>query len=321
MKKFLKHIALGFLVFIVINALIAIKYEYPNYKAIKNKTHRNFLKWDAMHSNKNSYDLIVIGTSRSYAAFNPVVIDSILGVNSYNMGTSAQDIVETYYALQEIFEYQDPKYIVLDLFFESGDDSHDYYQIFSNSSFFKSKRRQLNLISEGYGSTGFLNYSIPLVKFKNYIKQDVISLFKNNKSLREENNWIKGHLHDTLTVTEEIVAGFGPISNFENTTFSRERFKTYFQKINELVTANDAQLICTRAPYPPHRFTLSDTDDEGNFFESYTAAENVHFIDINKIDNFNTIYFDTDFSDYHHANYRGAKKASEHLAEFIKLIN
>lgn len=320
MKKFLKNIALGVLVFIMINVIVFGFYEYPSYKAIENKTHRNYLKWEAIHNNSNTFDMIIIGTSRSYAAYNPIIFDSILNTNSYNMSTSAQDIAETYYALEEIYEYQKPKYIVLDLFFEAADDSYDYYQIFSNSSFFKSNKRRFDLISDGYGSSGFLNYVLPIVRFKNYIKQDVVKLFNNKKSLRTEDNWIKGYLYDTLTVGKQEILNFNPISNFENTTFSKKRFNKYFNRINDLVKLNNSKLICLRAPYPPSRLKLKDTDDEGAYFKEITTKANVSFFDINTIDEYYEIYKNQDFADYHHANHKGAKKASLEAAEYIKQI-
>ena len=318
MKKFLKHFALGLLVFIIVNTIISVIYEYPTYKSVQNKTNRNYLKWEAIHQNKNNFDMVIIGTSRTYASFNPTIIDSALNTNSYNMATSAQDIAETYYSLQEIFEYQKPKYVILDLFFPSSDNSHDYYQTFSNSSFFNSNERRFNLITEGYGTTGILNYSIPVVKFKNYIKQDIVGLFSNNKSLRKEDIWIKGYLYDTLTVSKTQISNFNPISNFENTTFNKTRFNTYFNKISNLVSSNNSKLICVRTPYPPSRLKLNDIDDEGSYFKTYMAKANIPFYDLNSFKNYNYIYRDQDFADYHHPNYRGAKKATNQLIEAIK---
>ncbi|MBO3097916.1 SGNH/GDSL hydrolase family protein [Gelidibacter pelagius] len=320
MKKFLKQVSLGVLVFILVNVIIAIIYEYPTHKSVRNKTNRNYLKWEAIHQNKNTYDLIIVGTSRAYASFNPIIIDSFLNTNSYNMATSAQDIAETYYSLEEIFEYQKPKYIILDLFFEASDDIYDYYQTYSNSSFFNSNQRRYNLIAKGYGTAGILNFSIPVVKFKNYIKQDIIGVFSNNKSLRKEDQWIKGYLHDTLTASKAQVSNFGPISNFENTTFDKNRFDKYFKKIEHLVKSNNAKLVCVRTAYPPSRLKLSKTDDEGAYFKTYMAKENNPYFDLNNFIDDHTIYTDQDFADYHHPNYKGAQKASMQLVEAIKRI-
>jgi hypothetical protein len=318
MKNFIKQGALGLLAFIIVNIIIAIIYEYPTYKSVQNQTNRNYLKWEAIHQNENSIDLVIIGTSRTYASFNPTIIDSVLHTNSYNMATSAQDIAETYYSLQEIFEYQNPKYVILDLFFQTSDDSFDYYQTFSNSSFFNSTKRKFNLITEGYGTSGLLNYSIPVFKFKNYIKQDLVGLFSDNKSLRKEDTWIKGYLHDTLTVSNTEIANFDAISNYENINFNKDRFNIYFNKINNLVKHNNSQLICVRTPYPPTRLNLTKIDDEGDYFQTYMENAKVPYFDLNNYKNEDYIYKDQDFADYHHPNYKGAQKASMQLIEVIK---
>ncbi|WP_179338830.1 hypothetical protein [Winogradskyella ludwigii] len=321
MKKFLKQFALGLLAFIIVNAIIAGIYEYPTYKSVQNKTNRNYLKWEAIHKNKNSLDLIIIGTSRCYAAFNPKIIDSVLHTNSYNMATSAQDIAETYYSLQEIFDYQSPKYVVIDMFFEASDTSYDYFQTFSNSSFFNSTERKLNLVYDGYGTTGILNYSIPVFKFNNYIKQDLASLFSNNKLVRNEDTWIKGYLYDTQIVSDDDISNFQPIENFETSTFSKDRFNNYFNKIKDLVKSHNAELICVRTAYPPTRIELTETDDEATYFTSYLTEEKVPFFDLNSFKSDQYIYKDQDFADYHHANYKGAKKASLQLTDIFKQIN
>ncbi len=321
MKKFLKQFIYGLLAFSILNVLIAVIYEYPTHQSVKNKTNRNYLKWEAIHQDENTFDLIIIGTSRTYASFNPVIIDSVLHTNAYNMATSAQDIAETYYSLEEIFEYQKPKYVVVDLFFETADESYDYYQTFSNSSFYNSSKRKFELIYDGYGTTGLLNYSIPIVKFKNYIKQDLIGIFSNNESLRKEDIWIKGYLYDTLTVSKAEISNFGAISNYQNSTFDKDRFTHYFDKIDVLVKANDAKLICVRTPYPPTRLKLTETDDEGNFFKNYTTKANVPYYDLNTFANDTYKYKDQDFADYHHPNYKGARKASLQLIEALKEAN
>ncbi|WP_282042560.1 hypothetical protein [Winogradskyella flava] len=315
---FLKHIAYGLITFVLINLLIAFIYEYPAYKAIKNKTHKNYLKWNSIHSNKNAYDLIVLGSSRSYTGFNPNIIDEGLNLESFNMGTSAQDIAESYYTLVEILDYQNPKYVVLETYLDLSDDSHDYYQIFSNASFFNSKKNKYSLIAEGYGTKGIGNYLIPLMKFNQYIKKEITSLFSENNKKPPKKNWYKGFYRDTVVVTKEQIKAFGPISNYNNKSFNRERFDTYFNKIYELTKSKGIKLFTLRTPYPPTRIKINDNKDEENFYKDYFQDYNdVGYFDLNnyKINKFT--YSDTDFSDYHHANYTGASIMSQQLVDII----
>ncbi len=318
MRKFLKKLGILFIIFMITNLVINYVYELPANKAIENKTNKNHLKWTAIHQNKNTYDVIVIGASRAYYAFNPIILDSSLNVKSYNMGTSAQDIAESYYSLQEIFEYQNPKYIILDLIFPSSDDSHDYALIYSNASFFNSSKTKFELISDGYGASGFANYLLPVLKYNNYIKIDIMGLLKKKKAPKNETNWIKGYLHDTITVAQNQIAQFTPISNFQNTTFNTERFTKYFNKIKTLVKENNATLICARTPYPPSRMALNKIDEEGDYYNAFMNNLRVPYYDLNYYKSNKYQYVDEDFADYHHANYSGARKATSQLVEAIK---
>lgn len=319
MKKFLKHIAYGLFFFVLINLLIVLKYEYPAYQAIKNKTHKNYLKWNSIHTNKNTYDLIILGSSRCYTGFNPKVIDSGLNIESFNMGTSAQDIAESYYSLVEILEYQKPKYVVLGTFLNLSDDTHDYYQIFSNASFFKSSKNKFDLVTDGYGSEGIANYLIPLMKFNNYIKQDLMSVFSNKPKKTPETDWYKGFLKETTTLSQAQIKALKPIPNFSNTAFNEERFKTFFNKIYDLTKAKGIKLIVLRTPYPPSRLKLSDNTDEESFYKNYlNNYEEVDYYDLNNYKTKIFKYEDTDFSDYHHANIEGASKMSQQVVDIIK---
>ncbi|WP_299128695.1 hypothetical protein [uncultured Winogradskyella sp.] len=322
MIKFLKHIAFGFGIFVLINLAIAFKYEYPAYQAVKNKTHKNYLKWNSIHTNKNAYDLIVLGSSRSYTGFNPKILDRELNLKSFNMGTSAQDIAESYYSLVEILEYQNPEYIVLETYLDLSDNNHDFYQIFSNASFFNSSKNKFNLITKGYGSSGISNYLVPLMKFKNYIKQDVRALFSGKKPKPPQKTWYKGFYKDTVVVTDIEIKAYKPISNFNNNPFNEERFNLYFNKIYQLTKAKGMTLITIRTPYPPTRLKLNANRDEEQFYKNYYKNfEDVYYHDLNnyKIEKFQ--YSDYDFSDHHHVNYKGAKKISLQLVDIIKTLN
>lgn len=319
MKKFLKHISLGFLLFVIINILILIKYELPAYEAIKNKTHKNYLKWDGIHSNTNTYDLIILGSSRAYTSLNPKVIDSGLNLKSFNMATSSQDITESYYTLKEILDYQKPKYLVLETYLGSCDDFINYYQVYSNASFFKSSQHKYDLVIDGYGSKGIVNYLVPMMKFNNYMKQDITSLFSKKKSKAPKLNWYKGFHYDTTVVTKDDISKFKPIPSFKNKNFNKDRFKFYFDKIYELAKTNGIKLIVLRTPYPPSRLMLDSNTDENGFYKNYFSEfKDVGYYDLNRYKSNKFNFTDNDFSDFHHANGKGAEKISQQLVNIIK---
>ena len=63
---------------------------------------------------EQSLDLVFLGDSESYSAFNPLQMYSEQGYTSYVCGTSLQRLCDTYVLLQESFKTQSPKVVVLE---------------------------------------------------------------------------------------------------------------------------------------------------------------------------------------------------------------
>ena len=65
-------------------------------------------------------DLLVLGSSRAWVQYNTRILDSMLGLNSYNLGFNAQMIVPELQWYNIYREYNErPKYIVLDVFWNT----------------------------------------------------------------------------------------------------------------------------------------------------------------------------------------------------------
>lgn len=63
---------------------------------------------------EEKYQVIYMGNSHSFTTFSPEIIDAIVGVNSYSLGTSEQLIDQTYYELQQLIKYQQPNLIIVE---------------------------------------------------------------------------------------------------------------------------------------------------------------------------------------------------------------
>lgn len=65
---------------------------------------------------KNSVDVLFLGSSHAVCSFNPQVLYDNYGITSYNLGSEQQSIVVSYFWLQEALKYQQPKAVVLDTY-------------------------------------------------------------------------------------------------------------------------------------------------------------------------------------------------------------
>jgi hypothetical protein len=81
-------------------------------------------KWSYFyHLPRNSVDVIFIGSSHNFTAFQPTVIDSIIPVNSYVLGIDAENVIVSYYELREVLKTQHPDVVVLETYTMDIDDT------------------------------------------------------------------------------------------------------------------------------------------------------------------------------------------------------
>ena len=99
----------GFLVGMV-NTCLKPKYYY-NQMWPSTNTYLDFYNLD-----KNSVDVLFLGSSHAMCTFNPQIIYDTYGITSYNLASEQQSLVVSYYWLREALKYQTPKVVVLDTY-------------------------------------------------------------------------------------------------------------------------------------------------------------------------------------------------------------
>lgn len=314
MKQFIKKVLFFLISLIALSYVISWIYEIPRREAIQNGTHDTQLKWQDIHNTENAYDIIIVGSSRGDSAYNPAIIDSIASTQSYNLCSGSQNIVESYYILKEVLQYQQPKYIVFDTFLPSFSDNPDFYHVLSNGEFM-STSGQWDMIVNGFGIQGLANYTLPILKYKSYIKRDLTQLFSGPDKTHIRAKRIQGFYYGEEIIDSTSVQVFGPLSTIKNTHVSIDKTKKYLDLIAALCKNHNVQFLPVRAPYPPSRLANNPDPSHDYFTEVFTDLE-VSFYDFNALplDGLN----DFDFSDDRHLNYKGAKKVSEALGDIIK---
>lgn len=316
MKKYIAHICLFFLTFIIINYAFIFIYEGPKREAIKNGTHSTSNKWNDIQSSKNLYNTIILGSSRGEYAYNPVIIDSVSNTTSYNMCSGSQNIKESYYILKEILKYQKPEFVIFDLYLPSLNDNPNYYHVFLNSDFMSTKGKW-DMIINGFGrDVGLVNILFPILKYIPRLKNDAKVFLKLKKRNPSNSHWIKGYLYHDKSVDSLAINNFTPLIPFDKKKVSLNYIEDNLNLINELCRENNIKLICVRAPYPPSRLKISYSESVSIYFKEFLNSINIPFYDLNYLSN-NT-YYDFDFVDYVHMNSKGAGKASLDLSEIIK---
>lgn len=265
------------------------------------------------HEPQNSIDLIFFGSSHSYATFNPTIIETETGLNSFNFATQQQPLWISYYYMKEALKYQKPEYFVLEILMTSVDD--EYASEGANRDAIDKMRFSLNKIKAINASVKDFyerfSYYFNIIKYhdrwNSLDKTDILNL------LSEYRQPSKGYTY--------LPKGNTPIkrvdlSNYKERKNLSKKNSLYLNKIIDLTRDNNIKLILVKSP------TENSEQKQAYYNEVKKIAleKNIDFLDYNMIYNEVGIDFNEDFFDTGHLDTSGAKKVSKHFSNYLKMV-
>ena len=90
-----------------------------------------FANWNDLYRHELGSDVLIMGSSRAYVQFNPRILDSLLNVNSYNLGCDGR-AVDTQILKYKVYRHRQhtkPRLILYELYPGSMDTSNQYDRI------------------------------------------------------------------------------------------------------------------------------------------------------------------------------------------------
>jgi hypothetical protein len=263
-------------------------------------------RWmDLYNLPSDSIDVVFMGNSHSFVAFQPQIIDQILPVNSYVVGIGGENIVLSYYELKELLRTQHPKVVVLETFVLDLNDAYmpteNYYDFLDAGDWSANK----TAVAERYLTLDTLYTIFP--------------------TLRQRLEWDKPYLYlQRLNDTWDYMrapsldpeAGASPMtavlseaeySAFRETTVDdypqpSAEISMYLNKFRELCQENNIQLILTTVPmvnrpqvttgrYAPFDAAAYAREHDLPLLTYDTSAFNhLHFAQVDHVNSFGSIY-------------------------------
>ena len=114
MKRFLRNIGIGvvvvYLVFLGLDKVLTHNLHHSNARMFRN--------WNEVFYDSTDYDLIICGNSRAWLFYNPAILDSVLQMNTYNLGLDGHGVttqVARYHAYCST--HPKPRYVVQNIDF------------------------------------------------------------------------------------------------------------------------------------------------------------------------------------------------------------
>lgn len=278
-------------------------------------TYSDFYKLD-----KNTVDVIFLGSSNAVCGFIPPELYSKYGISGYNLACEQQNLFTSYYWLEEALRFQKPKTVVLDtamLYLYDNENLATSVEGLTRRAFDFMRWSPVKLkavmnMSKTWESLSVKSFIFPMIAYHERWESINLHDFKLDQFSRRS-LW-KGYLPLTRYAG---VDGFVPITEAQALESEMDAGNVFMLSYLDLIVAlceeNSIDLILTMAP--------STFDDAGKyrFLSEYANERGITYIDFNEKSVYedSRLEFFVDCHDDAHCNLGGALKVTDYIGKII----
>lgn len=268
---------------------------------------------------RNSTDVLFLGSSCAAAGFNPQTVYDSCGIRSYNLGCEGQSLLTSYYWLKEALRYQSPKVVLLETYFVFPYDRYEPLnapessnrKAFDNMRWSKVKWEGVHDICNYDQNQTLSSYYFPNIRYHARWTE----LERNDFVYREMKNHyeLKGFAPLEKKEGGEGYVPFRPEDSGDRAEMV-PLMKVYLDKIVTLCKEQDIHLILTKLPYTECNISKYNT------ISDYASEHEISYWDFNVESIYNGcgFVFAEDMNDDWHTNIRGADKVSSYIASRLQ---
>jgi hypothetical protein len=311
MKRFLKNSALFALVVLVLALLADVLIS----KGLRRTERGHFYTMNALMNKKMDADLVILGNSRAAACYNPYILDSILHVNTRNLGVSAQPFGVSYLRWQ-LYQRNNkkPQLVIVNIDFRdlrivsNGFEKEQYYPYMRDSLV----KPYLDL----YGFTWAEKY-VPMYRYRGDYKLMGIGLGE----LLHLHHDQKGHYYKGYANENSAWDGRNLDEMIKNGKIEGQCEPEAVALLERFLQETRRDSIPVVFVYAPLHNLLKDNLEETKARKAYQDLSQ-HY-DIPLLD-FSTMEISSDtsyFMNGHHVNQKGAEIFTTALAHSLDTLN
>lgn len=271
----------------------------------------------------HSLDVLFLGTSQCYNSFSPEVLYREYGISSYNLGSSMQSTVLSYFWLKEALKYQDPAVVVFQVYnmipfgYSEPEDimwNSREAQIRQGVDYMRWSRVKMECVDELCRRDATLSldsFVFPIIRYHDRWEElteedynseyfDRLKVHRGYKPVTEKAGEIE---YEPIKMGKTAVFG-------ETDSLHTE----YVDAIVELCRENGIKLIFVRTPY------VGASEQEYLQIKEYASINKIDYYDLNLEDLYKEMNYDicNDNVDSGHANINGAAKITSFIGDIIK---
>ncbi|MCM1425519.1 MAG: hypothetical protein NC118_02835 [Eubacterium sp.] len=289
-----------------------------------------------LYQNDENIDNLYLGTSHVFCDINPNILDDINGKNNFNLATSAQPLIASYYLLKEADKENDLECVYLDLniSFLMGDNGNwrEPDKLLTSWQVMNSMKFSMNKLDWIIHSTEprYVYLSLfPSIRYKNNILDfDYLAerLYKKRQEVYLNYNNYEDYIHKGYRYSDHIADELYyemPISSVKEPRQLSEDAKKYLIKIIEYCNAKDIELKLYANPMSD--WILCRGHDYDNYImqiKEIASEYGLEYYDFNLckkeyLDISDHVYW----SDNNHMNVYGAEIYTNFLGNFFEMLN
>ncbi len=322
-------------VFLCIMALLSrlIGQEYS--KAAEKNTINAFTKArmeDFYALEKNSLDMVFIGSSHSYCTFDPENFDGRFAISSFQMGTPLQHPDTSYYELLEVLNHQNPSVAVVEVYWDMLDDSFEMKQADSFFEVLENEGLREKYIKEVFPLGEKVKYHFLPVRFQQdyfaYKSSEYQKLLEEKyqvtKKAAESGSGIeeyrsKGYVYCDIVLPQSEYDETNQFKGLDGKNWSFDKTqKKYLEKIIALCRDRNIKLIFVTAPVANVSMGyIKNYDRIHNEISDFAAENQVAYIDYNDINRAEGLLQNENFRDDAHLNDSGVKIVNRHFGDYL----
>lgn len=243
---------------------------------------------------KESMDVIFAGNSESCYTFSPLQLWGEHGIVSYDLGSGAQRLCDTYAILKEMFKTQSPKVLVL----ETDSVMEEYPGIHKDDDKFTNKLEDVFPIFHYHSAYNQIQLPQFILKYTQNRKNE--QLYKGFQLRNEQAG----------TENFDYMAVYDGQADIQISSDGVDILKD----IKKLCQTNDCELVLVSAPS-----MVNWNMGKHNAVKAWSESENVEYIDLNLCnDEIGIDWTEDTFDNGVHVNINGAYKVNEYIGSILK---
>ena len=271
-------------------------------------------KFHEMFLGNNNYELITAGSSRSLSNINPYILDSCLGIKTFNVGIAGANIFEIEYSLLAYMHAHQnlPKIILINI--DRGT-LGNIVKLYNNQIYFPYlDNPYIYSALEKAGKPAFWYKLFPMSKmfeYDDYLRNVGVQGLLGKSEITKDNFYYKG----ALIMSSRKVLKPNPTDpkNQGGTVTSEalKRLKNIVKKANE----KGSEIIFIFGPEFHHEEGITPHNPAYDGIEKFARKNNCQIL---RYDNMDSVFTKDCYADTRHLNKRGADLYSKYLAKDLK---